>query len=300
MSTIPGETKAIAKPQKTIDQWLRDPGMIAQFGNALPSHMTPERFARIALTALNRSPGLRQCTQESLMQCLLDMSSLGLEPDSRRAHLIPFKDTKNNRTVCTLIVDYKGYVDLVRRSGMVSKIHADVVCDGDVFEHNMGEIVRHTYDLKSDRDDATWYAVYATVQFKDCTTQAVIMTRRQVEKIRDKSPGWIASKRYGKPHPWGEQPAEMAKKTAFRRLTKWLTLSPEIAKALDKEDEHEARVIDLSAQSLIATQSGNDRLAALLDVSDASPDYGDAGPTADDLSGNVDHMETETTSTTTK
>ena len=114
------------KPRSLKDM-IASPQMQQQFAAALPKHLSPERFGRIAITALSRTPKLKECTQESLFKCLLDLSAMGLEPDGRHAHLIPYENRKLGIVECTLIVDYKGLVALVRRSGEVAKIHADVV-----------------------------------------------------------------------------------------------------------------------------------------------------------------------------
>src|SRR5688572_5477659 len=111
------ESKAVAP--KTVREWIATDSFKAQVALSLPKHLTPDRFTRIALTAFNRTPKLGNCTKESVFQCLLDCSALGIEPDGRRAHLIPYGDK------CTLIIDYKGIVELVRRSGEVAYIHAD-------------------------------------------------------------------------------------------------------------------------------------------------------------------------------
>jgi len=201
-----------------------------QFAAALPSHLSAERFVRVAITALTRTPKLLECTQESFFKTLLDLSAMGLEPDGRRAHLIPYRDNKRGVTECQLVVDYKGLVELVRRSGDVAKIHADVVCENDHFQHSMGEVTKHTFDLKKERGEP--YAAYAQVTLKDGSVQAEIMPKADIEKIRAKS-------RAGKSGPWVDYWGEMAKKTAFRRLTKWLTLSPEVQERIAKADEHE-------------------------------------------------------------
>ncbi len=97
-----------------LETLLNGPNFQQALAKSLPRHLNADRFVRIALTAFNKTPKLRECTQESLFSCLLDLSMLGLEPDGRRAHLIPYGKA------CTLIVDYKGIVDLVLRSGEVS------------------------------------------------------------------------------------------------------------------------------------------------------------------------------------
>lgn len=216
-------SNTLAKPTD-LKSLINSESMRDQFARALPKHLSADRFCRVAITSLSRTPKLQECTPESFMKCLLDLSAMGLEPDGRRAHLIPYGKE------ATLVIDYKGLVELVRRSGDVAKIHADVVCENDTFEHSMGEVKTHTYDLRKPRGEA--YAAYAQVTLKDGSVQAEIMSKADVEKIRNKS-------RAGQSGPWKDHWEEMAKKTAFRRLTKWLTLSPEIQDRIAVADAHE-------------------------------------------------------------
>ena len=197
--------------------------MREQFARALPKHLSPERFCRIAITALTRTPKLADCTQESLMKCLLDLSAFGLEPDGRRAHLIPYKDQ------CTLIIDWKGLAELAMRSGIIAKLHADIVCENDVFEYDLGEVVRHTVNWKAPR--GAMYAAYALAITKDGAKFCAVLTKDEIDGIRGRS-------RSGNNGPWVTDYNEMAKKTAFRRLAKWLPLSAEFRDAQDKDDEH--------------------------------------------------------------
>ena len=208
--------------QLTLKQTINGEAMREQFARALPAHLSAERFCRIAITALSRTPKLLECTQESVMRCLLDLSALGLEPDGRRAHLIPYGRD------CTLVVDYKGLVELAMRSGVIAKLHADVVCENDVFEYQMGEVTQHRIDWQNDRGEM--YAAWAMAQTKTGERFFAVMSRSEVEAIRNRS-------RAGKSGPWVTDFAEMAKKTVFRRLAKWLPLSAEFRDLLDKDDE---------------------------------------------------------------
>lgn len=137
MSTAVTEAK---KPgtQLTIREYLNSDAIHREIARVLPSHLTPDRMIRVALTALTKTPKLAQCTQASFFECLLNCSQWGLEPDGRRAHLIPYGDK------CTLIVDYKGIAELCYRSGSVNAIHADVVRRGDLFEYSCGYVTKPT------------------------------------------------------------------------------------------------------------------------------------------------------------
>ena len=214
----------LAPQAPNLKSIISSDAMKQQFATALPSHLSPDRFARVAITALTRTPKLQSCTQESFFKCLLDLSAMGLEPDGRRAHLIPYGRE------CTLVLDYKGLVELVRRSGDVVKIHADVVCENDTFTHNMGQVTEHTYDISKDRGAVI--AAYSQVTLKNGAVQSEIMSKAEIDAIKNKS-------RAGRSGPWVDHYNQMACKTVFRRLTKWLTLSPEIMDAVSAAEKTE-------------------------------------------------------------
>ena len=213
-------------PQGKIRDLLTSNRFKLAVASALPAHLKPDRFVRVALTALTRTPKLAECDQQSFFQCLLTLSQLGLEPDGRNAHLIPFRNNKRNITECQLIVDYKGLVDLAMRSGKLSYIHADKICDRDIFEYDKGAIKTHRIDFKQDRGNA--YAYYALVRNKDGTEQCEVMPLDDIKRIRLRS-------RAANDGPWVSDFDEMAKKTVFRRLSKWLQLSSEYRDALDAD-----------------------------------------------------------------
>lgn len=207
---------------KTIKDLINGEQFKSAVQLSLPKHLSADRFVRVALTALTRQPKLQDCEQHGFFNCLMTLSQLGLEPDGRRAHLIPFGKE------CQLIVDYKGLVELVMRSGLVSNIHADIVCDNDEFEYDRGEIKKHKIDFRKPR--GPMYAAYAIVKFKDGTEKSEVMSKEDIEAVRRRS-------RASNNGPWVSDFSEMSKKTVFRRMSKWLTLSPELRDAVEADDE---------------------------------------------------------------
>lgn len=173
------------------------------------------------------------------MQCLLDLSSYGLEPDGRRAHLIPFGDK------CTLIIDYKGLAELAMRTGIVSKLHADVICENDEFAYDMGEVLHHKIDFRKPRGQM--YAAYAVAKLKDGQAFCQVLSKDEIDGIRKRS-------RASGSGPWVTDYNEMAKKTAFRRLSKWLPLSAEFRDAQERDDE-EYEVRDVTPQEPRITET---------------------------------------------
>lgn len=210
-----------AKPP-SIKQLLEGEAFKSQVAKALPSHLKPDRMIRVALTALTKTPKLAECDKASLFAALLTCSQFGLEPDGRHAHLIPYG------TTCQLILDYKGLVDLAYRSGMVESIHADVVCEHDTFRYNLGIVEAHEINLRKPRGAV--YAAYARAALKGGAVKCEVMSAEEIDSIRNRS-------RSGDKGPWKTDYNEMAKKTVFRRLSKWLPLSAEYRDAAEMDDD---------------------------------------------------------------
>jgi recombination protein RecT len=208
--------------------------------SVLPKVCTPERFARVALTCIKKDSKLREAIQtpegrSSLAGAFMKCAELGIEPDGRRAYLIPYKNDVQ------LIIDYKGIAELAMRSGFIANIHADKVCEDDEFEYNIGVIERHRIDFKKPRGDA--YAYYAVVTFKDGTKKTEVMSRAEVDAIKERSSAWGAWLKWKKVCPWNTDYDEMAKKTVFKRLAKWIPQSSELQKAIDFDNDDYRRPI---------------------------------------------------------
>lgn len=218
------ESTAVSK--SGIKEMLQTSAFHNAIAQILPKHVTAERMARVAIACLTKTPKLADCTKESFVNCMMTLSQLGLEPDGRRAHLIPYGNA------CTLIIDYKGLVDLIMRTGNVSNVHADIVCENDVFEYDCGEVKKHVIDFRKERGEM--YAVYCIITFKDGTRKAEVMSKAEVEKIKARS-------RAGNAGPWVTDFNEMAKKTVFKRCSKWVQLSSEVQDAISKDDEEFTR-----------------------------------------------------------
>lgn len=246
------ELATTQKQELTLRDILSSEKAKTQIAAALPTHLTGDRFIRVGLTAMTRNPKLLECSRDSFMKCIMDLAAVGIEPDGRRAHLIPFWNNKLKVMECQLILDYKGLAELVMRSGIVANIHADVVCENDVFRYNKGEVQEHEINFRKPRGEV--YAVYAMIRFKDGTEKADAMNVEEIEAIRSRS-------KSGQSGPWVTDWNEMAKKTVFRRLSKWLTLSPEFRDAIEKEDDHEDYQREVGPG---AKQTAQERLQARL------------------------------------
>lgn len=208
-------------------------------GASLPTGYSQDRFVRLLLTAANTNPGLFECDPRSFLAAGVGAAQLGLEPNDARglAYLLPFNDRKRGKIV-QLIIGYKGMLDLARRSGMVSSINAFPVYEGDTFTYSLGlEPTLHHVPGDHDENPDDLTHVYAVAKVNG-DAQFVVMTRRQVDKVKASSQG--AKSSYS---PWNTHYVEMALKTALRRLCKWLPQTVEMATAIDR-DERDLAITD--------------------------------------------------------
>lgn len=208
--------------------------------SCLPKHLTPERMCRIAVQSLQRNPDVLECTPESLVKAIIESSSLGLEIDSRGlAYIVPYGNkNQNGHKNATLIFGYKGLMELAYRSGRVASIHAETVCENDIFEFELGLSPRLKHVPNLD-DRGGLRAVYAVAHMKDAAPAFVVMGKADVEKVRRAS-------KAGNSGPWTQWAEEMWKKTAIRRLCKYLPLSPEIQRAIALDEQADAGVQKLA------------------------------------------------------
>lgn len=202
----------------------------ASLAAVLPKHVTADRMMKIALSATSKDAKLLACKPISLFRCVVAASSLGLEVGGLlgEAYLVPFKEE------CTLIVGYKGLIKLARNSGEIKNVRARVVYKDDFFLVEEGLTVNLTHKPKLDgiRTNENIIAAYAVAEMVNGEPQFEYMTRAEIEAVRARSAS-------GGDGPWVTDFAEMAKKTVFRRLSKWLPLSSEKAESFQKAIAHE-------------------------------------------------------------
>jgi recombination protein RecT len=159
----------------------------------------------------------------------MDLGQLGLEPDGRKAHLVPFAN-KKGELICTVILDYKGIIELAYRAG-ARKIRAEMVYENDEFDYwfGTGEKLTHR-PAKGDRGKPV--SVYSHVITANGDESFHVMSYEQTEAIRRRS-------KQPDGEAWKNSDSEMRKKTCFKQHSKWLLLSKEFENAVSADNENE-------------------------------------------------------------
>jgi len=231
--------KVAASPSKpaNIQEMLKSPMFVDAMERSLPKHMTVDRIASIALTAVQKTPLLQKCEPISLFGAMLQISQMGLEIGPKGAYLLPFKNNRKNVYEVQVIPSYMGLVRLALRSDMVSKVEAQAIFKGDSFDFQFGddEFMHHNWDLFLERGE--FVGAWAMATMADGSTQKIIMGKPEIEQVRQRS----KSKDNG---PWVTDYPEMGKKTAVKRLLKMIDSSAESNTAAQIDDDNESGVSD--------------------------------------------------------
>lgn len=198
--------------------------MSPQFKAALPAHIPVERFIRTTLTAVQTNPALLSADRRTLFASATRAAQMGLLPDGREGAIVTFGQN------CQFMPMMAGILKLVRNSGELASIDAQIVYKNDGFTYRPGIdlVPQHTPDWFGERGDIV--GVYAVAKMKDGSAYVEILSHKQVEQVRNVS----RAKGSG---PWVTWWDEMARKTAIRRLAKRLPLSTDLDGALASDDE---------------------------------------------------------------
>lgn len=221
-------------PQRQMKQLLEKSW--PRIAAVMPQEMSEKRLYQMYVSTINREPQLASCSVESVLSCFMRCTSLGLEPSNvdglGRAYILPYgnKNYRTGQKEATLIIGYKGMIDLARRSGQIRDISARAVHEGDEFTYSYGlnEDLRHVPCAKPGK----LTHVYMIANFKDGGHYFQVMNADEIEAAAKRSPS------YGKAvSPWKSDYEAMAKKTVIRRAFPYLPVSVEARDAAASDDQ---------------------------------------------------------------
>lgn len=235
--------------RKVADARAMFQSMKGEFAVALPKHVGVDRFMRMALTCVRKTPALLDCDPPTVIAALMEAARLGLEPGTKQAAIVPFGKT------ATFIAQWQGLVELMYRSGQVGSVTAEFIHERDDWEYSIGDGGRFWHRpnlLASDR--GAILLAYAFATLKDGSrSKVVFLTRQDAEEVRDKfSKNYqrAEDRRSREPDQFNRNPTwgkfnstwhtdfdAMWRKSCVRRLADWVPSSPELRELLMKENE---------------------------------------------------------------
>ena len=213
--------------------------MAPEIKKALPEVITPERFTRMALSALNTTPKLKDCTQLSVLAALMNAAQLGLEPNTPlgQAYLIPYKNKE--KTECQFQIGYKGLIDLSYRNPQMQIIQAQAVYENDEFDYELGlnpRLVHHP--ALHDRGELILF--YGFFKLTNGGFGFEVMSKEDIDAY---------AKEYSKTFdssfsPWKSNYNGMAKKTVIKQALKYAPLKTDFRKMLSTDETVKTEISD--------------------------------------------------------
>lgn len=222
-----------------------------------------DRYRRILLS-MAKTKNMQTVIPESFASSLIRVAQIGLDPEPIMGHiyLVPFKlrtgRGEPEKSELQIIVGYKGYLELARRTGQLKDAWADVVRSGDRINWIEGrERTFEVYpDPMLDVKTSPLLLSYALCNFTNGGYGQKVLRRSEVleRKMRSgavKAAIYINSTKGPNDNkmqtPWDTDEAAMWSKSAVRAMVPQLPQSAEMQKAIqydaDSTDE-ERRAAD--------------------------------------------------------
>lgn len=218
-ATSTNKVSTSKKPQ-SIKDYIQV--MTPEISKALPKVMTPERFTRIALSAVSNTPKLAECTPSSFLGAMMNAAQLGLEPNTPlgQAYLIPYGKT------CQFQIGYKGLLDLAHRAN--TNVEAHEVYENDEFTYSYGlePTLKHVPAMKARGKIVAYYAIWRN----ENNFGFEVMSKEDIDAHAKKFSKTASN------GPWVTNYDEMAKKTVIKKVLKYAPLNSEFAMQLTADE----------------------------------------------------------------
>lgn len=167
--------------QDKIKTWIN--GMIG-------SEKEAQKFISSIVSATSTQPQLQACDPTTIVSSALlaNALDLSLSPQLGLAYMVPFEDTKNNRTVATFILGYKGYIQLAIRSGKYRKINVVAIKEGEFESYNplTEELNVNLIADDEEREKAPTIGYYAYFELVNGFTKSLYWSKKKMILHADK------------------------------------------------------------------------------------------------------------------
>jgi recombination protein RecT len=229
-------------PAKLLEDFLGSEGVQRRLAEVCTASLKPKELIRLGLLATSRQPDLLKCTQASILRALMDAAQLGIAPlgIQGRGYLVPRKNKYTKELEAAFDPGWRGLCDIARRGGLVKRIDAKVVYeadDWDYFEDENGPHLLHRPRFATSEEEeqdpeilGSIIAAYARATSPDGTAQIEVLRRSDIDRIR------ATSMATSEGTPWDRWFDEMSRKSAVKRICKYLPYSPDMDYAVRVAD----------------------------------------------------------------
>jgi recombination protein RecT len=211
---------------KRIQSALKAPEIKTRFQEIVGNNQAGAYLASV-LVAVSNSDKLQECTPVSIIGSAIRSASLRLscDPSTGHAYLVPFKGK------CTLIVGYKGLMQMALRSGKYRFINVATIWEGQTVEEDQ---LTGAHKITGGKTSEKRLGHILYFELVSGYQKTVYMT---VDEIH------AHAKRFSKTYTfedsfWTKDTVNMEKKTVLRLgLTRWGYFDPHDATLLEQSEE---------------------------------------------------------------
>ncbi len=158
--------------------------------------ISPEQFVQVVMSEVKKNEKLLQAFKESpssMFASILAGAEIGLIPSDMigEFYLIPrnVKDGNKYKLIVTPLIGYKGLVSILLRGGDISRIHTEVVYEGDEFEpiYGLEPNIVHKPNFNVPRTSDKITHAYAVAKLKSGEYQFAVMSRAEILAVKNMS-----------------------------------------------------------------------------------------------------------------
>jgi recombination protein RecT len=234
----------------TIDQVKQDlTNMGKEFAVVLPPNIQLDKFISVAVTAVQNNSDILNADRSSLYAACYKAAKDGLLPDNKEAALVIYNTNvapKGQPQVWKQKVQYMPMVDGIKKKIYSTKL-TETIMTAVVYENELkdfsyyvdenGQHLSHRPMVFGNRGNPV--GAYAMTTIKETGELCIeFITKEEIDKVRSASKGKDGV-------TWTTWWAEMAKKSAIRRLAKRLPQTDELRNVIEHDNEmYEPRVVE--------------------------------------------------------
>lgn len=210
--------------------------------NQMMSSKDGEKFITSIISLVSNNPAIAQCDHSTIFASALLGESLKLSPSPQlgQYYIVPFNDTKNNRTVAQFQIGYKGYIQLAMRSGNYKDLDVIEIRQGEYKGKDKfsGKTVIEFIEDDDERESLPIVGYYAYFELTNGFKKSLYWSKTKMEKHakdysqsyrKDLNKGWKYSF-------WSKDFDGMAFKTMLRQLiSKWGIMSVDFQTAITND-----------------------------------------------------------------
>jgi len=234
---------SIQKTAPTFSNFLTSPMVKAKI-NEVIGGKDGQRFMSAIISAVSVNPALQDCEHGTILSSALLGEALKLSPSPQlgQYYIVPFKDNKNNRTVATFQLGFKGYIQLALRSGNYKDIDVIEIKEGEYLgrDANLGKPMFKFITDDVIREELPTIGYMAYFELTNGFTKKMFWTKNKMEAHAVKySPAYANDiKKKWNYSFWTKDFDAMAFKTMIRQLiSKWGIMSIDMISAFDSDQD---------------------------------------------------------------